>query len=167
MWESLKYKFEKYPARMNVASKMIELGLRAGKDHKIYCNDLKISDMALANAANVDRKAVKQTTDFILNDEKLANIFENILPAGTLLKNIAKNLGLGVIEIEVGDENIGILSVASKLISEEKISIRQAYATDIQLEESPTLTIITEENVPGELIKKLLKIKGVTRVSVY
>lgn len=167
MWESLKYKFEKYPARMNVASKMIELGLRVGKDHKIYCDNLKISDMALANAANVDRKAIKRTIDFILNDEKLSNIFENILPAGTLLKNIAKNLGLGVIEIEVGDENIGILTNASKLISEEGISIRQAYATDIQLEESPTLTIITEENAPGDLIKKFLKIKGVTRVSVY
>ncbi len=154
MWESLKYKFEKYPARMNVASKMIELGLRVGKDHKIYCGDLKISDVALAKVANVDRKAIKLTVDFILNDEKLSNIFENILPAGTLLKNIAKNLGLGgVIEIEVGEENIGILANASKIISEEGISIRQAYASDTQLEEIPRLTIITEENVSGEIIK--------------
>lgn len=167
MWESLKYKFEKYPARMNVASKMIELGLRVGKNHKIYCNDLKISDMALAKSANVDRKAIKQTIDFILSDEKLSNIFENILPAGTLLKNIAKNLELGVIEIEVGDKNIGILSAASKLISREGISIRQAYATDIQLDQSPTLIIITEDNVPGSIIKNFLKIDGVTRVSIY
>lgn len=167
MWESLKYKFEKYPARMNVASKMIELGLRVGKDHKIYCGDLKISDISLAKSANVDRKAIKQTIDFILSDENLSNIFKNILPAGTLLKNIAKNLGLGVIEIEVGDENIGILTAASKLISQEEISIRQAYATDIQLEENPTLTIITEESVSGDIIKKFLKIDGVIRVSVY
>ncbi len=167
MWESLKYKFEKYPARMNVASKMIELGLRVDKDHKIYCGDLKISDVALAKVANVDRKAIKLTVDFILNDEKLSNIFENILPAGTLLKNIAKNLGLGVIEIEVGEENIGILANASKIISEEGISIRQAYASDTQLEEIPRLTIITEENVSGEIIKKFLKINGVIRVSIY
>jgi uncharacterized protein len=167
MWEALKHKFERYPARMDVASKMIELGLRIGEDHKIYCGDLKITDMALAKAANVDRKAIKLTVDFIITDDKLSNIFENILPAGTLLKNIAKNLGLGVIEIEVGDENIGILSAASKLISEKGISIRQAYATDIQLEETPTLTIITEETVPGELIKEFLKIEGVIRVSIY
>lgn len=70
--------------------------------------------------ANVDRKAIKLTVDFILNDEKLSNIFENILPAGTLLKNIAKNLGLGVIEIEVGEENIGILANASKIISRRR-----------------------------------------------
>lgn len=167
MWESVKHKFEKYPARMSVAGKMIDLGLRVGKDHKIYCGNLKISDLALAKVANVDRKAIKSTVDFILDDEDLANIFENILPAGTLLKNIAKNLGLGVIEIEVGDENIGILAAASDLISKEGISIRQAYASDIQLEETPTLTIITEDTISGDLIKDFLKIKGVVRVSLY
>lgn len=167
MWESVKHKFEKYPARMSVAGKMVDLGLRVGKDHKIYCGNLKISDLALAKAANVDRKAIKSTIDFILDDDDLANIFENILPAGTLLKNIAKSLGLGVLEIEVGDENIGILAAASDLISKEGISIRQAYASDIQLEETPKLTIITEEAISGDLIKDFLKIKGVVRVSFY
>jgi len=167
MWESVKHKFEKYPARMSVAGKMVDLGLKIGKDHKIYCGDLKINDLALAKAANVDRKAIKSTVDFILGDDDLANIFKNILPAGTLLKNIAKNLGLGVLEIEVGDENIGILGAASDLISKEGISIRQAYASDIQLDQTPILTIITEETIPGDLIKDFLKIKGVVRVSIY
>ena len=167
MWEILKYKFDKFPARLKVARKMVELGLRIGENQKIYCGNLKINDVSLAKAANVDRKVIKPTIDFIASDEELLKIFQNILPAGTLLKNIAKNLGLGVIEIEVGDENIGILAAASKLISQEGISIRQAYATDIQLEETPTLIIITEENVPGDFIKEFLKIKGVLRVSVY
>ena len=167
MWESVKDKFEKYPARMRVAGKMVDLGLRVGEDHKIYCGDLKISDLALAKVANVDRKAIRSTIDFILSDDDLANIFENILPAGTLLKNIAKSLSLGVIEIEVGDENTGILAVASDLISKEGISIRQAYASDTQLEQTPTLTIITEETISGDLIKDFLKIKGVVRVSIY
>ena len=167
MWESVRSKFEKYPARMRVAGKMVDLGLRVGEDHKIYCGELKISDLALAKVANVDRKAIKSTIDFILDDEDLTKIFGNILPAGTLLKNIAKNLGLGVIEIEVGSENIGILAAATDLISKEGISIRQAYASDIQLEETPTLTIITEDNISGDLIKDFLKIKGVIRVLIY
>ncbi|MCL2687569.1 MAG: amino acid-binding protein [Methanobrevibacter sp.] len=167
MWGILKYKFDKFPARLKVARKMVELGLRIGEDQKIYCGNLRINDVSLAKAANVDRKAIKHTVNFIVSDSELLKIFQNILPAGTLLKNIAKNLGLGVIEIEVGDENSGILATASKLISQERISIRQAYATDIQLEETPTLIIITEENVPGELIKEFLKIKGVLRVSIY
>jgi len=167
MWERLNYKFKKYPARMSVAWKMVELGLRVDKNNKIYCGDLKISDVALANAANVDRRAVKSTVKTILEDEQLSNIFKNIIPAGTLLKNIAKNLGLGVIEIEVGYENTGILSEASTLISEENISIRQAYASDIALGDNPVLTIITEEPVEGNLINEFLKIDGVIRVSIY
>jgi len=167
MWERLNYKFKKYPARINVAWKMVELGLRVDKGGKIYCGDLKINDVALANAANVDRRVVKSTVKTILEDEQLSNIFENIIPAGTLLKNIAKNLGLGVIEIEVGHENIGILAEASKLISAANISIRQAYASDTELGDSPTLTIITEEPAKGNLINKFLKIDGVVRVSVY
>lgn len=167
MWERLNQKFKKYPARMSVAWKMVELGLRVDKDNKIYCGDLKISDAALANAANVDRRAVKSTVNTILEDEQLSNIFKNIVPAGTLLKNIAKNLGLGVIEIEVGHENKGILAEASKLISAENISIRQAYASDIELGNNPTLTIITEEPAKGNLINEFLKIDGVIRVSIY
>ena len=167
MWERLNHKLKKYPARMNVAWKMVELGLRVDEDNKIYCGDLKINDVALANAANVDRRAVKATVKTILEDEHLSSIFQNIIPAGTLLKNIAKNLGLGVIEIEVGDENTGILAEASKLISAENISIRQAYASDIELGDNPILTIITEEPSKGSLINELLKINGVIRVSIY
>ena len=94
MWESVKHKFEKYPARMSVAGKMVDLGLRIGKNHKIYCGDLKINDLALAKVANVDRKAIKSTVDFILAEDDLANIFKNILPAGTLLKILQKTSGL-------------------------------------------------------------------------
>ena len=167
MWEKLNEKFKKYPARLRVAEKMIELGLSLGEDGRIYCGNLKISDKALASAADVDRRAIKSTISVIQEDEELFNLFSNIVPAGTLLKNIAKNLKLGVIEIEVGSENEGILARTSNLISEQGISIRQAYAEDTELQENPILTIITEEPVSGELINKFLKIKGVTRVSIY
>ena len=103
----------------------------------------------------------------IKNDEELHNIFYNIIPAGTLLKNIAKNLNLGVIEIEVGSKSEGILGSTANLISKKGISIRQAYAEDTELQETPILTIITEEPVGGEIISEFLKIKGVTRVSIY
>ena len=117
MWEKINEKFKKYPARMKVAEKMIELGLSLNNDGKIYCGNLKISDKALAIAADVDRRAIKSTIEIIQNDEDLFNIFSNVLPAGTLLKNIAKNLNLGVIEIEVGSQNEGILAAITKIIS--------------------------------------------------
>ena len=167
MWEKINEKFQKYPARLRVAEKMIELGLSLSKDGKIYCGNLKISDKALATAAQVDRRAIKSTIEVIQEDEELYNLFSNIIPAGTLLKNIAKNLELGVIEIEVGSESEGILASTTNLISKKGISIRQAYAEDTELQENPLLTIITEKPVSGDLINEFLKIKGVTRVSIY
>ena len=167
MWEKVNEKFKKYPARIRVAEKMIELGLSLSEDGKIYCGNLKISDKALATAADVDRRAIKSTIDIIKDDPELYNLFANIMPAGTLLKNIAKNLELGVIEIEVGSESEGILSKTTGLISEKGIGIRQAYAEDTELQQTPLLTIITEEPVKGDLINEFLKIKGVTRVSIY
>ncbi len=167
MWEKVNEKFKKYPARIRVAEKMIELGLSINDDGKIYCGNLKISDKALATAADVDRRAIKSTIEIIREDEDLNNLFSNIIPAGTLLKNIAKNLDLGVIEIEVGSENEGILAATTDLISKKRIGIRQAYAEDTELQESPILTIITEKPVKGDLINEFLKIKGITRVSIY
>lgn len=167
MWKKLEKKFNKYPAQMKVAKKMIELGLRISEDGKIYCENLKISDKALATAANVDRRAIKSTIKSIESDPELFNLFTNIMPAGTLLKNIAKSLNLGVVEIEVTSENENVLSAVTKIISEKKINIRQAYAEDIEMEEFPHLTIITNEMVPGDIINEFLKIKGVKRVSIY
>ena len=167
MWEKIEEKFKKYPARMRVAEKMIELGLSLNDEGKIYCGNLKISDKALATAADVDRRAIKSTIEVIQEDDELFTLFNNIIPAGTLLKNIAKILNLGVIEIEVGSDNKGILAETSDLISKKGINIRQAYAEDSELEEYPLLTIITENPIKGDLINELLKIKGVNRVSIY
>ena len=131
---------------------------------KIYCGDVEITDVAIARSVGVDRRTIKTTVNVILKDHQLREIFENIYPAGTLLKNVAGNLGFGVVEIEAHANNPGILAQATQLISRENISIRQAHAGDPELEENPLLTIITEKQVKGELINEFLKIKGVKRV---
>ena len=66
MWEKINEKFKKYPARMKVAEKMIELGLSLNNDGKIYCGNLKISDKSLAIAADVDRRAIKSTIEIMM-----------------------------------------------------------------------------------------------------
>ena len=43
IWDKINEKFKKYPARIRVAEKMIELGLSLNEDGKIYCGNLKIS----------------------------------------------------------------------------------------------------------------------------
>ena len=167
MWEIINEKFKKYPARIRVAEKMIELGLSVHEDGKVYCGNLKIGDKALAEAADVDRRAIKSTIEIIKEDPQLFDLFNNIIPAGTLLKNIAKKIDLGVIEIEVGSENEGILAAATDLIAKNGINIRQAYAEDSEMQEYPILTVITDTSIDGDLLNEFLKIKGVNRVSIY
>ena len=117
---------------------------------------------------NIIRIVEKYNGEYVIqNDEDLFNIFSNVLPAGTLLKNIAKILNLGVIEIEVGSQNEGILAAITKIKKKKGINIRQAYAEDNELEENPNLTVITENPIDNDLISEFLKIKGVNRVSIY
>ena len=98
----------------------------------------------------------------------LSVIFKGIMPAGTSLREIARHLDLGVVEITPVDAKMpGILAGSASLLAEEKISIRQAIVDDPELTPEPRLTLIAEKKIPGELIPKLLKIKGVSKVSVY
>lgn len=166
MWVNIENKFENYPARMKVINKMIELGLRINEDGKIYCSDLKIGDKALAEAAGVDRRAIKSTINAIMDDEKLYILFKNITPAGTSLKKIAKHLELSAIEIEVESESEGILVQTADIFTKNRIDIKQACAEDTAVEH-PKLTIITEGKVPPAILDEILKIKGVLRVSIY
>src|SRR5690606_38552184 len=119
MWDRIKHKFEKFPARMSVASKIVELGLCVGENGRIYCGNVEISDVALARAAGVDRRAIKATIEVIIADSQLSAIFTNLYPAGALLKNVAGNLGFGVVEIEAQAGNPEILARATELISHE------------------------------------------------
>lgn len=167
MWAKLTEKFERYPARLLVAKKIIELGFRIDKNEKIYCMDVQISDTSLAKSINVDRRAIKATVKTILEDEELSDIFLNISPLGPTLQNIASSLNLGVVELEASDETKGVLAKATSLISQENISIRQAYANDPELEDIPKLTIITESRLPSELLPKFLEIDGIKKVSIH
>ncbi len=73
-----------------------------------------------------------------------------------------------MVEIIVEDPHkAGIIAGASQLFSELGISIRQALVDDPELTPEPKLVLIGDKAVPGEIIPKLLKIHGVTRVSVY
>ena len=95
-------------------------------------------------------------------------IFEEIRPAGHSLKEIAKHLNLGVLEITpVNARSPGILSNAAMLLNGAGLSIRQAIVDDPELSPEPKLTLIVEKKIPGELIPELLKISGVAKVSVY
>jgi len=167
MWGKIVEHLEGYSERLSVARVLIENGLNI-RDGRIYCNDIEIPPVRISRAARVDRRTVAETVKMIEENPDLRVIFQNIRSAGHSLREIARYLNLGVVEITPVNAKIpGILAKSASLIAERNISIRQAIVDDPELSPEPKLTLIAETKIPGELIPEFLKIKGVAKVSVY
>jgi predicted regulator of amino acid metabolism with ACT domain len=167
MWNKIKMQLGHYPERLKVARVLIENGLST-QDEKIFLNQIEIPPVRIARVAGVDRRTVNETLKSIKENSELRMIFGEIRPAGHSLKEIAKHLNLGVLEITpINAKSPGILSNAATTLNNAGLSIRQAIVDDPELSPEPKLTLIVEKKIPGELIPTLLKIQGVAKVSVY
>jgi len=167
MWRKTSEYFEDHPERLSVARVLVENGLHI-KNGRIYCNEIEIPVVKIARVAKVDRRTVVETMRMIQKSNELKTVFTHMRSAGLSLKEIARLLNLGVVEITPDDPRIvGILAKSATIIAEEGISIRQALVDDPELSPEPKLTLIAEKKIPGELIPKFLKVKGVSKVSIY
>jgi predicted regulator of amino acid metabolism with ACT domain len=167
MWNTIKKHFQDYPERLKVARVLVENGLTV-QDGKICLNQIEIPPVRIARVAGVDRRTVNETVNVIKVKRELRIIFEDIRPAGHSLKEIAKHLNLGVVEVTPVDAKAhGILANSAMILTNGGLSIRQAIVDDPELSPEPKLTLIVEKKIPGELINKLLKINGVAKVAVY
>ncbi|MFN4132806.1 MAG: chorismate mutase [Candidatus Hadarchaeales archaeon] len=166
-WEKILATFKEYPAQLNVVRVLFDHGLRVREYGEIACGSIKVPAVHVAEAAGVDRRVVKTTAKRILENEELMQIFGNLQPT-VFLKGVAHRLGLGVIEIIPEDAaKPGIIKEVAVIISEMKVSIRQAIADDPYLALHPKLTIITDAPVPGEIIEKIRKLPSVRSLIVY
>jgi len=167
MWSQIQNQLKEYPERLKVARVLIENGLSA-QGNKICLNTIEIPPVRIARAAGVDRRTVNETLKSIEENPELKAIFEEIRPAGHSLKEIAKHLNLGVLEITpTNARHAGILANSAMTLNRAGLSIRQAIVDDPELSPEPKLTLIVEKKVPGELIPELLKIPGIAKVAIY
>ncbi|MEM3549864.1 MAG: amino acid-binding protein [Candidatus Bathyarchaeia archaeon] len=167
MWSNIKKYLEGYPERLKVARVLVENGLSV-RDKKIYLNEIEIPPVRVARAAGVDRRTVNETLKAIKANRELSIIFEGLRSAGHSLKEVARHIDLGVVEITPVDARTpGILANSALILAKNGLSIRQAIVDDPELSPEPKLVLIAEKKIPGELISEFLKVKGVAKVSVY
>ncbi|MGB9675953.1 MAG: amino acid-binding protein [Candidatus Bathyarchaeales archaeon] len=167
MWNTIKKYLENHPERLKVARVLVENGLSVRKT-KIFLNEIEIPPIRVARVAGVDRRTVNETLKAINANRELRQIFEGLRNAGHSLKEIAKHLNFGVLEITPVDARTpGILANSALILAENGLSIRQAIVDDPELSPEPKLTLIVEKKIPGELIPKFLNVNGVAKVSVY
>lgn len=167
MWNSIKKYLEGYPERLKVAQVLVENGLSV-RNGGIYLNEIEVPPIRIARVAEVDRRTVNETLTAINANRELRLIFESLRSAGHSLKEVAKHLDLGVVEITPVDAKIpGILANCAVILANNGLSIRQAIVDDPELSPEPKLSFIVEKKIPGELIQKFLDVNGVEKVSVY
>lgn len=168
MWNRIEKNFSKTPKKLKAARTILELGLRIGRDRKIYCGNIEVPYSKIAKALTIDRRVVINTVDLILEDEELEKIFTQIKPAGPSFQEIAKQprSNFGLVEISADPKTVGIIAKVSDLIAREGVSIRQILAQDPELYPDPKLIIITEKPIT-DITKKFLEINGVKSVEIF
>lgn len=154
-------------AQKKVVRLLLERGLQVNAKGKVVSGGIEIPYTQIAKEIGVDRRVVDATARFILSDEMLRRIFQNIRST-SFLRDVAAEIGLGVVVISpTNAKNVGILGEVASVIAKYGISIRQAISEDPYLTEEPKLTIITDAPIRGELIKSLKEISSVKSVTVY
>ncbi|MBA3043830.1 hypothetical protein FP804_01685 [archaeon] len=166
MWKEISEYFKRYPAQEKVADLLMEYGLRV-RPEGIFCGEIKIPEQAVADAIKGDRRMVSATVNTILRNPKLSRIFSKLLPTAHL-KDIAPDLGWGVLDVAIGSETDrpGLLANIVDIISTFNVNIKQVVVEDV---ETPVVhvVIITETPIPGDSLHKIRAVKGVKSVTLY
>ena len=167
MWQQILNKFRRFPAQEKVIRLILQRGFQINDRSRVVSGEIEIPHAQIAKELGVDRRVVDTTAEAIRSDEELYKIFRNIRSM-IFLGDVAPVLALGVIEITPNDAaRQGILGNVASAVAKYGLSIRQAVSDDPYFVESPKLTIITDGKIPGYLVKVLMEVEGVKRVTVY
>ena len=157
-------KFAGSPGQQTVVRLLLERGFSVNADGRVVSGGIEIPDTGIAREANVDRRVVNATTDAILRDDELRRIFRNITAVPSLM-DLAPVLGLTVLTVEVGEpEAAGVVAEITDLLAERDVPLRQVLSDDPEFADEPELYLITDREVPGELLVDIRELPYVRRV---
>lgn len=159
-------KFEESPGQRAVVELLLERGFSVNEEGRVVSGGIEIPYTQIAEEAGVDRRVVDSTTDAVLADEELGDIFRNISSIPSF-RDVAPVLGLSVLTIRVEDAaSTGVVAEIARVIAEEDVSIRQAVTDDPYFTDEPRFTVITNGDVSGELIKRVSELEFVEKVDL-
>src|SRR5713226_6417890 len=102
MWRKIEALMEGHPERLRVVRTLLENGFSLRREG-IYLNDIEVPIVRIAKSAGVDRRTVDEAIRMVETNPELKSLFSNLRSAGLSLRGVAKQLGLGVVEIVVED----------------------------------------------------------------
>lgn len=166
MWVNVRKQFDRQVVRPGVVRKMIDCGMRVGDDDKIYVGDVEVDYTAVARAAKVDRRVVKQTVQQIRGNRYLHSLFSKTMPLGTSLLNLVSQLGYSAIVIEADPKSPGVMAAVAEILSRHGMVVRQAVAEDPEMVPDAKMTLVVEGQLSGEAIAELNELKLVRSLKI-
>lgn len=159
-------KFEGSPSQQAVIRLLLERGFSVNDDGRVVSGGIEIPDTGIAREIEVDRRVVDATTDAILADPELRRIFQNISAVPSLM-DLAPVLDLTVLTVGVHDAaQPGIVADVTSLIADRDISIRQVLSEDPEFTDEPRLFVITDPDLPGDLITDIRNLPAVRKIEL-
>jgi predicted regulator of amino acid metabolism with ACT domain len=166
MFDEIMQKFEDSPSQQQVIRLLLERGFSVNDDGRVVSGGIEIPNTGIARELDIDRRVVDATTDAILEDEQLRRIFQNISAIPSLM-DLAPVLDLTVLTVTVTDaEASGLVATVTSAIAEEDITIRQVISDDPEFSDAPKLYVITDEELPGELINEIRSMPFVHKIEL-
>ena len=159
-------KFEGSPSQQTVIRLLLERGFSVNDEGRVVSGGIEIPNTGIARELGVDRRVVDSTTDAILEDDELRRIFQNISQVPSLM-DLGPVLDLTVLTVAVRDaEERGIVADVSALLAEYDITIPQLITEDPEFTDEPRLHVVSDEELPGELINDLTNLPYVRSVEI-
>ncbi|EFW93574.1 putative repressor of tryptophan metabolism TrpY [Haladaptatus paucihalophilus DX253] len=166
MFDRIMQKFEGSPSQQQVIRLLLERGFSVSDEGRVVSGSIEIPNTQIAREIGVDRRVVDSTTDAILKDEELRRIFQNISSIPSLM-DLAPVLDLSVLTVEVRDADVpGIVATVTSLLADNDISIRQTISEDPEFTDDPRLYLVTDEDVPGDVLNELKNLEFVHRIQL-
>jgi len=164
MFDEIMEKFEGSPSQQAVIRLLLERGFSVNEEGRVVSGGIEIPYTGIAREIDVDRRVVDSTTDVILSDPELQRIFTNI-SAIPSLRDLAPVLDLTVmtVEVDAADES-GIVATVTGLIADYEITICQIISEDPEFTDEPRLHVITDEELPGDLLLEIRELPFVRRI---
>ena len=157
-------KFEGSPSQQAVVRLLLERGFSINDEGRVVSGGIEIPDTQIAREIGVDRRVVDSTTEALLADDELRDIFQNISAVPSLM-DLAPVLDLSVVTVEVGNPDAsGLVADVTGLIAEEGLTIRQVLSDDPEFADEPKLYVILDEAPSGDLLKEIRRLPFVRKV---
>ena len=158
-------KFEGSPSQQAVVRLLLERGFSINDEGRVVSGGIEIPNTGIAREIGVDRRVVDSTTEALLEDDELREIFQNISAVPSLM-DLAPVLDFTVVRVKPTDADAaGIVARVTDLVAEEGMSIRQVLSDDPEFADEPMLYVVLDTEPSGDLLKRIHDLPHVRQVS--